>query len=278
MKRSEISIGCIATTRRPGEFLAGMLGGHVSPHSARAAIKIASMMTSSLSGKRMVAGTPLVFGPIVPARGPSPHGDYRLDNLLFATTEDRPARGGRGLADGLRTVRASSDLSYFIGAGLLVDGPPEQRRGARAQLPRGSAPPGPVVDGRHGTTLWSQVTAATRSPASSWPSPRRCSSSRPAARADGHVRDDGPAAATAATHSTLGRCRVSCPEGEPTLPRLTAMDEFFVPPDPGAVSPIVVERNHDHWRESLFLTSSIRRDGLGDVIILTLAHFPENGR
>lgn len=59
------------------------------------------------------------------------HGDYRLDNLLFATPEGGPAIGvldwqtvshGPGIAD----------LAYFIGAGLLT----EQRRAVEVELVR----------------------------------------------------------------------------------------------------------------------------------------------
>ena len=56
------------------------------------------------------------------------------------------------------------------------------------------------------------------------------------------------------------------------MPRLTAMDEFFVHQIPEPLPNVATF--HDHWRESLFFVMH-PRDGLGDVVILTLAHFPK---
>ena len=55
------------------------------------------------------------------------------------------------------------------------------------------------------------------------------------------------------------------------MPRLTAMDELFVHQIPEPLPHVVTW--HEHWRESLFFIMH-RPDGPGDVIILTLAHFP----
>jgi len=55
------------------------------------------------------------------------------------------------------------------------------------------------------------------------------------------------------------------------MPRLTAMDEYFVHQIPEPLPNVVT--HHEHWRESLFFVMH-PRDGLGDVIILTLAHYP----
>jgi hypothetical protein len=54
--------------------------------------------------------------------------------------------------------------------------------------------------------------------------------------------------------------------------QLTAMDEFFVHQIPEPLPN--VQTDHEHWRESLFFIAH-RRDELGDVVILTLAHFPK---
>jgi hypothetical protein len=56
------------------------------------------------------------------------------------------------------------------------------------------------------------------------------------------------------------------------MPRLTAMDEYFVHQIPEPLPN--VETFHEFWRESLFFIMH-PRDGLGDVVILTLAHFPK---
>ena len=53
--------------------------------------------------------------------------------------------------------------------------------------------------------------------------------------------------------------------------RLTAMDEHFVHQIPEPLPAVVT--HHEHWRESLFFIAH-PRDGLGDVIILTMATFP----
>jgi hypothetical protein len=53
--------------------------------------------------------------------------------------------------------------------------------------------------------------------------------------------------------------------------RLTAMDELFVHQIPEPLPNVATF--HEHWRESLFFVLH-PRDRLGDVVILTLAHFP----
>lgn len=58
------------------------------------------------------------------------------------------------------------------------------------------------------------------------------------------------------------------------MPRLTAMDEYFVHQIPEPLPHVAT--HHDHWRESLFFIAH-PPDGLGDVVILTLAHFPAKG-
>lgn len=55
------------------------------------------------------------------------------------------------------------------------------------------------------------------------------------------------------------------------MPDLTPMDEFFVHQIPEPLPN--VQTHHEHWRESLFFIAH-PPDGLGDVVILTLAHFP----
>ncbi len=74
------------------------------------------------------------FGPVIGAwragrTGPKTitHGDYRLDNMLFATPEGGPAVT---VVDWQTPAHGSpiTDLSYFIGAGLL---PPERREHER---------------------------------------------------------------------------------------------------------------------------------------------------
>jgi hypothetical protein len=55
------------------------------------------------------------------------------------------------------------------------------------------------------------------------------------------------------------------------MPKLTAMDEYFVHQIPEPLPNVVTY--HDHWRESLFFVLH-PRERLGDVVILTLAHFP----
>jgi hypothetical protein len=54
--------------------------------------------------------------------------------------------------------------------------------------------------------------------------------------------------------------------------RLTAMDEFFVHQIPEPLPQ--VETHHDFWRESLFFIAH-PKDQFGDVLILTMAHFPK---
>ncbi len=58
------------------------------------------------------------------------------------------------------------------------------------------------------------------------------------------------------------------------MTRLTAMDELFVHQIPEPLPNVAV--HHPHWRESLFFIAH-PQDGLGDVVILTLAHFPARG-
>src|SRR5687768_5420085 len=58
------------------------------------------------------------------------------------------------------------------------------------------------------------------------------------------------------------------------MPRLTAMDEFFVHQIPEPYPHVAV--HHQHWRDSLFFIAH-PRDALGDVVILTMAHFPARG-
>jgi hypothetical protein len=55
------------------------------------------------------------------------------------------------------------------------------------------------------------------------------------------------------------------------VPRLTPLDELLVHQIPEPLSHMAV--HHEHWRESLFFIVH-PRDGLGDCIILTVAHFP----
>ncbi len=55
------------------------------------------------------------------------------------------------------------------------------------------------------------------------------------------------------------------------MPRLTSMDEQFVHQVPEPLPRVATW--HEHWRESLFFIMH-RPDGPGDVLILTLAHFP----
>ena len=58
------------------------------------------------------------------------------------------------------------------------------------------------------------------------------------------------------------------------MPRLTALDEYFVHQIPEPLPSVVT--HHQHWRESLFFVMH-PRDGLGDVVILTMALFPARG-
>ena len=55
------------------------------------------------------------------------------------------------------------------------------------------------------------------------------------------------------------------------MPRLTALDEYFVHQIPEPLPNVFT--HHEHWRESLFFVLHPRH-GLGDVVILTMAHFP----
>lgn len=56
------------------------------------------------------------------------------------------------------------------------------------------------------------------------------------------------------------------------MPRLTAADEYFYHQIPEPLPNVVTF--HDHWRESLYFVAH-RPDALGDVVVLTLAHFPK---
>lgn len=56
------------------------------------------------------------------------------------------------------------------------------------------------------------------------------------------------------------------------MTKLTAMDELFVHQIPEPLPNVVT--HHDHWRESLFFVLHPREEP-GDVVILTLAHFPK---
>jgi hypothetical protein len=56
------------------------------------------------------------------------------------------------------------------------------------------------------------------------------------------------------------------------VPRLTAADELFVHQIPEPLPNVVT--HHDHWRESYFFVLH-PREGEGDVVILTMAHFPK---
>jgi hypothetical protein len=57
------------------------------------------------------------------------------------------------------------------------------------------------------------------------------------------------------------------------LPRLTPADEFFFHQIPEPLPNVVT--HHDHWRESYFFVAHPRSEP-GDVIILTMAHFPKS--
>ena len=58
------------------------------------------------------------------------------------------------------------------------------------------------------------------------------------------------------------------------MPKLTALDEYFVHQIPEPLPSVVT--HHQHWRESLFFVLH-PRDRLGDVVILTMALFPARG-
>ncbi len=55
--------------------------------------------------------------------------------------------------------------------------------------------------------------------------------------------------------------------------KLTAADELFVHQIPEPLPNVVT--HHDHWRESYFFVAH-PRNGDGDVVILTMAHFPKS--
>lgn len=56
------------------------------------------------------------------------------------------------------------------------------------------------------------------------------------------------------------------------MPKLTAADEMFVHQIPEPLPNVVTQ--HDHWRESYFFVLH-PREVPGDVIVLTMAHFPK---
>ena len=56
------------------------------------------------------------------------------------------------------------------------------------------------------------------------------------------------------------------------MPRLTAADELFVHQIPEPLPNVVTD--HDHWRESYFFILHPREQA-GDVVILTMAHYPK---
>lgn len=55
------------------------------------------------------------------------------------------------------------------------------------------------------------------------------------------------------------------------MPKLTPADEYFIHQIPEPLPNVVT--HHDHWRESYYYALH-PRDRLGDVLILTMAHFP----
>ena len=56
--------------------------------------------------------------------------------------------------------------------------------------------------------------------------------------------------------------------------RLTAFDEYLIHQTPEPLA--TVQTQHEYWRESLFFIAH-PPDGLGDVVILTMATFPLRG-
>ena len=58
------------------------------------------------------------------------------------------------------------------------------------------------------------------------------------------------------------------------MPPLTAMDEYLIHQIPEPLPHTAV--HHPHWRESLFFITH-RPDSLGDVVILTMASYPQRG-
>jgi hypothetical protein len=58
------------------------------------------------------------------------------------------------------------------------------------------------------------------------------------------------------------------------MPELTAADEYFVHQIPEPFPNVVT--HHEHWRESLFFIAHSPAE-LGDVVILTMAHYPARG-
>ena len=58
------------------------------------------------------------------------------------------------------------------------------------------------------------------------------------------------------------------------MPKLTALDELFVHQIPEPLPNVVT--HHDHWRESYFFVLH-PRTAPGDILILTMAHYPKRG-
>jgi hypothetical protein len=90
-----------------------VLPGFAARYSSRVDVEVLAL------AERFAANLPAYYG-----RAPEPmsvvHGDYRLDNLLFGTTEGGPPVG---VVD-WQTVyhgAAVTDLAYFLGAGLLPE-------------------------------------------------------------------------------------------------------------------------------------------------------------
>src|SRR3954449_3237048 len=66
--------------------------------------------------------------------------------------------------------------------------------------------------------------------------------------------------------------RCGCGMRDPPMPPLTAMDEQLVHQLPEPLPNVVT--HHPHWRESFFFIAH-PRDALGDVVILTIASYPQ---
>ncbi|HWC37958.1 MAG TPA: phosphotransferase [Acidimicrobiales bacterium] len=106
------------------QLVAGLFAGFCDRYSERIDADIMAL------GERLMARLPTYLGD---RRGPwtVAHGDFRLDNLLFGTEPDDPAV----VVVDWQTVTHGpgvSDLSYFLGAGLL----PETRRSHERDLVR----------------------------------------------------------------------------------------------------------------------------------------------
>jgi len=104
------------------ELVAGMFPGFCSRYEGRIDADVLAL------SERLIAALPRY---LVDRPGPwtVQHGDYRLDNLLFGTPEGGPAVV---VVDWQTVVHGPgiSDLSYFIGAGLM----PEDRRSHEVAL------------------------------------------------------------------------------------------------------------------------------------------------